>query len=105
MPGDDQRYAVPGLNNNEKYVFTVKARNKVGYSPPRSSAEMQPLGTPPAPGAPTVTDLEAGANQTSLRIAWQAVLPEGPGPDGLHGQLQQRQHVRRPSRAARRSPR
>ena len=72
--------AVPGLNNNEKYIFTVQARNKVGYSAPRSSVEMQPLGTPPAPGAPSVTDLEAGANQTALRIAWGAVLPEGPGP-------------------------
>ena len=50
------------------------------YSLPRSSPEMQPLGTPPAPAAPAVTDLEAGANQTNLRIAWQAVLPEGPGP-------------------------
>ena len=29
---------------------------------------------------PAVTDLESGANQTDLRIAWQAVLPEGPGP-------------------------
>lgn len=41
---------------------------------------MQPLGTPPPPAAPTVADLEAGANQTNLRISWQAVLPEGPGP-------------------------
>ncbi|MCY7402384.1 MAG: fibronectin type III domain-containing protein, partial [Nocardioides sp.] len=73
-------YAVPGLNNNEKYIFAVKARNKVGYSAPRSSVEMQPLGTPPAPAAPAVTDLEAGANQTALRIDWGAVLPEGPGP-------------------------
>jgi hypothetical protein len=27
-----------------------------------------------------VTDLESGSNQTDLRIAWQAVLPEGQGP-------------------------
>jgi hypothetical protein len=27
-----------------------------------------------------VTDLESGANQTSVRIAWQGVQPEGPGP-------------------------
>ena len=27
-----------------------------------------------------MTDLESGANQTNIRIAWQAVLPEGPGP-------------------------
>ena len=73
-------YNVTGLNNNEKYIFSVKARNVVNYSLPRSSSEMQPLGTPLAPGAPAVTDLEAGANQTALRITWDAVLPEGPGP-------------------------
>ncbi|WP_374454892.1 Ig-like domain-containing protein [Nocardioides sp.] len=78
--GEQTSYTAVGLNNNEKYVFTVKAHNKVDYSLPRSSPEMQPLGTPPAPAAPTVTDLETGANQTSLRLGWQAVLPEGPGP-------------------------
>ena len=72
--------AVQGLDNNATYVFTVKARNKVAYSAPRSGPEMQPLGTPAAPGQPTVTDLETGPNQTSLRVAWPATLPEGPGP-------------------------
>ncbi len=80
VPGDRTSYQAFGLNNNEKYFFTVKAQNRVGYSPPRTSSEMQPLGTPPAPGAPSVVDLEAGPNQTNLRITWQAVLPEGPGP-------------------------
>ncbi|HEV2796303.1 MAG TPA: fibronectin type III domain-containing protein, partial [Nocardioides sp.] len=80
VPGNKLSYTATGLNNNEKYVFTVKAQNDVGYSAPRSSAEFQPLGTPPAPAAPVVSDLEAGTNQTSMRIAWQAVLPEGQGP-------------------------
>lgn len=80
VPGDVTEYEAVGLNNNEKYFFTIKAQNKVDYSLPRSSPEMQSLGTPVAPPAPAVTDLETGANQTSLRIAWQAVLPEGPGP-------------------------
>ena len=80
VPGNQTTFRATGLNNNEKYVFTIKAQNKVDYSAPRSSAEFQPLGTPPAPPAPTVTDLEAGANQTALRVAWQAVLPEGAGP-------------------------
>lgn len=78
--GEQESYTASGLNNNEKYVFTVKAHNKTGYSLPRSSPEMQPIGTPPTPAAPTVTDLEAGANQTNVRIAWQAVLAEGPAP-------------------------
>ncbi|MCF6378928.1 Ig-like domain-containing protein [Nocardioides KLBMP 9356] len=80
VTGDQLTFPASGLDNNTKYVFTVKAQNKVGYSAPKSSAEFQPLGTPPAPAAPTVTDLEAGANQTDLRIAWQAVSPEGEGP-------------------------
>ncbi|MDR7251760.1 hypothetical protein J2X46_000732 [Nocardioides sp. BE266] len=80
VTGDQTSYMATGLNNNEKYVFTIKAHNKVDYSLPRPGPEMQPLGTPPAPPAPTVTDLESGANETSLRIGWQDVLPEGPGP-------------------------
>ena len=80
VDGGSTSYQAFGLNNNEKYFFTVKAQNRVGYSPPRTSSEMQSLGTPPAPAAPTVTDLEAGPNQTNLRITWQSVLPEGPGP-------------------------
>jgi hypothetical protein len=80
IPGDVTEYTAPGLNNNEKYVFTVRARNRIEYSLPRSSAEFQPLGTPPAPAAPAVTDLQTGANQTDVRIGWQSVLPEGPGP-------------------------
>ncbi|PKH43614.1 fibronectin type III domain-containing protein [Nocardioides alpinus] len=80
VSGDVLRYPVTGLNNNERYVFTVQAQNRVGYSLPRSSIEMQPLGTPLPPAAPAVTDLESGPNQTDLRISWQAVLPEGPGP-------------------------
>jgi hypothetical protein len=80
IPGDQTEFTATGLNNNEKYVFTVRARNRIEYSLPRSSPEFQPLGTPPAPAAPTVTDLQSGANQTDVRIGWQAVQPEGPGP-------------------------
>lgn len=80
VPGDETTFTATGLNNNEKYTFTIKAQNRVGYSPPRQSTEFQPLGTPSPPPAPSVTDLESGPNQTDLRIAWQSVLPEGPGP-------------------------
>ncbi|GAB3023932.1 Ig-like domain-containing protein [Nocardioides flavus (ex Wang et al. 2016)] len=80
VSGDSTSFVATGLDNNEKYVFSIKAQNIVGYSPARLSPEMQPLGTPPPPPAPTLTDLESGANQTSVRIAWQAVSPEGPGP-------------------------
>ena len=80
VDGGTTSFPVTGLDNNPQYVFTIKAQNAVGYSLPRTSGPMQPLGTPPAPAAPAVTDLESGANQTNIRIAWQAVLPEGPGP-------------------------
>lgn len=80
IPGEETEFTATGLNNNEKYVFTVRARNRIEYSLPRSSPEFQPLGTPPAPAAPVVTDLQSGANQTDVRIGWQAVQPEGPGP-------------------------
>jgi hypothetical protein len=80
VPGETTRFTAQGLDNNQKYVFTIKAQNRVDYSLPRSSPEMQSLGTPSPPPAPAVTDLESGANQTSLRVSWQAVLPEGPGP-------------------------
>ena len=117
VPGDQLSYPASGLNNNEKYVFTIKAQNKAGFSAPRASAEFQPLGTPPAPPAPTVTDLEAGANQTNLRIALAGRPARGPGPDGLHRLLHQRRplglrpglpearlpHLHPPGRALRRA--
>ena len=80
VPGDRLSYTATGLDNNARYVFSVKAQNRVDYSAPRFSPELQPLGTPTAPPAPAVADLESGANQTDVRVSWQAVLPEGPGP-------------------------
>ena len=74
-------FPATGLNNNQQYVFTVKAQNQVGLLAARAR---RPSCSRSArrrrPAAPAVTDLESGANQTNLRIAWQAVLPEGPGP-------------------------
>ncbi|GAA1926823.1 Ig-like domain-containing protein [Nocardioides hwasunensis] len=80
VPGNTTQYTAGGLNNNERYVFQIRAENQVGLSLNKSSGEMQPLGTPVPPPAPTVADLEAGANQTAIQISWQGVLPEGPGP-------------------------
>ncbi|GAA1448115.1 Ig-like domain-containing protein [Mycobacterium cookii] len=80
VPGDSPRFVATGLDNNTKYVFFIKAQNEVDYSGVRQSPELQPLGTPPAPAAPAVADLESGPNQTDVRVSWQSVLPEGPGP-------------------------
>ncbi len=80
VPGDQTSLVVGGLDNNTLYSFTVKALNRVNYSPPRTSLPFQPMGTPAPPGTPTVADLESGVGQTSVRITWPATLPEGPGP-------------------------
>lgn len=80
VQGSTTRYVAQGLDNNSTYTFTIKAENRVDFSAPRTSAPFQPLGTPTAPPAPSVTDLESGVNQTSVRVSWQAVLPEGQGP-------------------------
>lgn len=80
VAGGTTSLAVAGLDNNAQYSFTVKALNKVNFSPPRTSEPLQPLGTPAPPGAPAVDDLESGTERTSTRITWPATLPEGPGP-------------------------
>ncbi|RYB93325.1 fibronectin type III domain-containing protein [Nocardioides oleivorans] len=80
VPGNVTQYTATGLDNNARYIFEVRAENKVDLSLPRQSGELQSLGTPLPPPLPTVADLESGLNQTSIRIGWQGVLPEGPGP-------------------------
>jgi hypothetical protein len=80
VPGNVTQYTANGLDNNARYVFEVRAENDVDLSLPRQSPELQSLGTPLPPPMPTVADLESGPNQTSIRIDWQGVLPEGPGP-------------------------
>ncbi|WP_159081367.1 fibronectin type III domain-containing protein [Nocardioides sediminis] len=79
VPGDQTSLLVGGLDNNTQYSFTIKALNKVGYAPPRTSDPFQPLGTPAPPGTPTVADLESGLDRTSVRVTWPSTLPEGPG--------------------------
>ncbi|CAM3626388.1 Ig-like domain-containing protein [Nocardioides zeicaulis] len=80
VDGSTTTYLASGLDNNTQYQFTIKARNRVDYSLPRTSEPFQPLGTPSPPPAPSVVDLESGTSQTSVRISWQGVSPEGPGP-------------------------
>jgi large repetitive protein len=79
VPGGTTSLTATGLDNNTQYTFTVKALNKVNYSPPRTSEPFQPLGTPAPPGTPAVADLESGSDRTSVRITWPSTLPEGPG--------------------------
>ncbi len=80
VSGETTSITASGLDNNAQYAFTIKALNKVGYSPPRASELFQPMGTPLPPATPTVADLESGVERTSVRVTWPATLPEGPGP-------------------------
>ncbi|PVG84669.1 hypothetical protein DDE18_03460 [Nocardioides gansuensis] len=80
VPGDRTSWQITGLDNNKKYVFSIKARNEVDYSLAQESPPMQSLGTPAAPGTPTVSDQQSGNNQTSVAVSWPSTLPEGPGP-------------------------
>ncbi len=73
-------YTVRELDNNEKYFFNIKGRNKAGFSLLRSSPPMQSVGTPSAPNGLSATDLDAGVERTDVRLEWAATLPEGPAP-------------------------
>lgn len=54
----------------------------VGFHSPSVPAEIQvqSLGTPSAPGAPSVTESGATDTSTSATVSWGAVSPNGPGP-------------------------
>ncbi|WP_051218388.1 Ig-like domain-containing protein [Nocardioides insulae] len=71
---------IGGLDNDKTYVFTVVAENAFDVGPGRTSAPYQSIGTPPAPGAPTVTDQETAGDAGAVSLAWGPVLPNGPGP-------------------------
>ena len=80
VTGDQERVTVEGLNNNTSYTFAISALNNVGWSDPRESLRLQPLGTPAAPLNVTVTDQNTGPETTTVRIAWSETSPEGPAP-------------------------
>lgn len=71
---------IPGLDNNRTYRFAVAARNSVGMATPRESDPFQSLGTPKAPTGIQASDLESGAQSTTVRVQWNATAAEGPGP-------------------------
>lgn len=67
-----------GLNNNRRYKVRVYARNSVGLGPVREGTfQSQGPTKPPAP--PAVLPEDAGGEQATLRIRWDAVPPNGEG--------------------------
>lgn len=80
LPGTQLTYPVSGLDNNQKYVFSVEAQNSVNWSPRRDSIPLQPLGTPAAPVGLAVVDRQSGVQNTDVAATWTATLAEGPAP-------------------------
>ena len=80
IPGTATTYPIPGLDNNQKYVFSIAAENSVDYGPPRESPPFQSIGTPAPPVGLAVVDRQSGADQTSVTATWTSTLAEGPAP-------------------------
>ncbi|MGS0626063.1 fibronectin type III domain-containing protein, partial [Ralstonia sp. VS2407] len=79
IAGTSTSYVVDGLDNNRTYVFSVDAKNSVGWSPPRLSAPFQSIGTPVAPVGLAVLDRQSGVQSTDLNATWTPTAAEGPG--------------------------
>ena len=80
LPGSTTSYAIGGLDNNQKYVFSIEARNSVGWSPPRQSTPFQSVGTPASPSGLSVLDQQSGVQTTAVAATWTATAAEGPAP-------------------------
>ena len=65
---------VTGLTNGQQYAFEVRARNRVGGSPPRR-ATATPVGPPGAPASLTAT-----AGDGEVVLAWSAPTNDGGAP-------------------------
>jgi hypothetical protein len=69
-----------GLNNNTQYSFTVVAVNAQGPGP-SATVDGQSAGAPATPAQPSFTAADsADASSRAVRISWQPVGPNGPGP-------------------------
>ena len=77
--GSTTSFPVTGLDNNQQYVFTIKAAERGRLlAAPRRPGRCSPLGTPPAPAAPAVTDLESGASRPASGSPGRRCCPRAP---------------------------
>jgi hypothetical protein len=74
-------YRVTGLNNGERYVFRVRARNARGLSPPSNVVAAYPRS--PLPSAPRsspwphIVDLDVVALSSAVTIRWTEPIDSG----------------------------
>ena len=78
--GSNRQFTIGGLDNNQKYIFTIRAKNSIDLSPERQSAPFQSIGTPAPPTGLNVVDRQSGQQATNVNATWTATLPEGPAP-------------------------
>jgi len=72
---------VSGLSNDNTYVFYITAINAKGWSSePTASGTYQSVGAPGTPGAPTVTTTPSADDSAVVKLSWDPVDSNGPGP-------------------------
>jgi hypothetical protein len=69
---------ITGLDNDTRYRFTIVPYNGFGAGARYVSPWFQPMGTPAAPGKPTVRDVPQDGNTAQVAVSWPAVGPDGP---------------------------
>ena len=73
-----ERATVTGLDNDTRYRFTIVPYNGFGAGAHYVSPWFQPMGTPAAPGKPTVRDVPQDGNAAQVAVSWPAVGANGP---------------------------
>ncbi|MEO6510737.1 MAG: fibronectin type III domain-containing protein, partial [Nocardioides sp.] len=75
----DSDLVVTGLDNHQRYTFTITPRNGFIAGGALTSAAFQPIGPPGQPGAPVITDQETPGSTGAVTLKWDGVDPNGPG--------------------------
>ena len=72
---------ISGLSNDDTYVFYITATNAKGWSSePTASGTYQSVGAPGTPAAPTVTTTPSADDSAVVKLSWDPVDANGPGP-------------------------
>lgn len=80
VAGNTRQAVITGLDNNQRYAFRIRAKNKIDLSPERESPFFQSIGTPAPPLDLKIVDRQSGQQATEISATWATTLPEGPAP-------------------------